>query len=86
MELVLGLVCLYIGLMLGSLFWCFKKNDFLAKDADRCLNRFCEVEEDTIREYQLQGYLYTKGLAVIEENGKKRFIKQSKIVWLEPDC
>ena len=45
------------------------------KEAKRCLNNFCEVDEN----WNSNGKVYTKGLAVIEENEKKRFIKQAKV-------
>lgn len=67
---------LFIGFFISASFlWKFKKDDFLASEADRCLNKFCEIDEN----WNSRGRVYTKGLALIEENGKRRFIKQAKL-------
>lgn len=79
--ILLTFALVYLAFFSASLFWRFKKDKFLAADADRCLNRSCEVEENTIQEFERRGYLYTKGLTVIEEDGKKRFVKQAKIIF-----
>lgn len=71
----LALCLLFIGLILSGLFWKFKKNKFLAEEADRCLNRYCEIDEN----WTSRGRVYVRGLAVIEENGGKRFVKQAKL-------
>lgn len=72
---ILAVVLLFIGLVSGGLFWRFKKDPFLSKEADRCLNHFCEADEN----WSSKGRIYVTGLAVIEENGKKRFVKQKKL-------
>lgn len=72
---ILALVLLFLGLLTSGLFWRFKKDPFLAKEADRCLNHFCEADEN----WNSKGRIYVTGLAVIEEDGKKRFVKQKKL-------
>ena len=72
---ILALVLLFLGLLTSGLFWRFKKDPFLSKEADRCLNHFCEADEN----WSSKGRVYVTGLAVIEENGKKRFVKQKKL-------
>lgn len=74
MELI-GLLLLFVGLISAGLFWRFKRDDFLASESDRCLNKFCEVDSD----WNSRGRVYTKGLAVIEKDGKKQFVKQAKL-------
>lgn len=73
---IIGLLILFVGFISAGLFWRFKRDDFLARESDRCLNKFCEADED----WDSRGRMYTRGLAVIEENGKKRFVKQAKLV------
>ena len=72
---ILAIVFLFTGLIGASFLWSFKKDKFFEKEAKRCLNDFCEVDEN----WNSNGKVYTKGLAVIEENEKKRFIKQAKV-------
>lgn len=72
---ILAIAFLFIGLLGASFLWNFKKDKFFEKEAKRCLNNFCEIDEN----WNSNGKVYTKGLAVIEENGKKRFVKQAKI-------
>lgn len=72
---IISLLVLFAGLISAGLFWRFKRDPFLASESDRCLNRFCEVDSN----WSSQGRVYTKGLAVIEKNGKKRFVKQAKL-------
>lgn len=74
MEFI-SLLLLFVGLIITGLFWRFKRDDFLASEADRCLNRHCEVDSN----WSSQGRVYTKGLTVIEKDGKKRFVKQAKL-------
>lgn len=72
---IIGLLILFVGFISAGLFWRFKRDDFLARESDRCLNRFCEVDSN----WSSEGRIYAKGLAVIEEDGKKRFVKQAKL-------
>lgn len=72
---IIGLLILFVGFISAGLFWRFKRDDFLARESDRCLNRFCEVDNN----WNSEGRVYTKGLAVIEKDGKKRFVKQAKL-------
>lgn len=74
MEFI-ALLILYIGLLLDGFVWKFRKDDFLASEANRCLNHYCEAP----KEWSSRGRLFSSGLAVIEENGKKRFVKQKKL-------
>lgn len=73
---IISISLFFIGLLGLSFVWSFKKNKFWKNESKRCLNNFCEVDEN----WNSNGKVYSKGLAVIEENGKKRFIKQSKII------
>lgn len=75
MEIFVGFLCLIAGLITSSLFWSFKKDKFWEKESDRCLNKFCEVDEN----WNSNGRVYTKGLTVIEKDGKKQFVKQAKL-------
>ena len=72
---LLAVVLLFLGIYSTRLLWRFKRDPFLAEEADRCLNHFCEVDKD----WNSNGRVYVTGLAVIEENGKKRFVKQKKL-------
>ncbi|WP_148570672.1 hypothetical protein [Aliarcobacter cryaerophilus] len=72
---ILAIAFLFLGLLGASFLWSFKEDKFFKKEAKRCLNNFCEVDEN----WNSNGKVYTKGLAVIEENEKKRFIKQAKV-------
>ena len=72
---ILAIVLLFLGFLTSGLFWRFKKDPFLADEADRCLNHFCEADQN----WNSNGRVYVTGLAVIEENGKKRFVKQKKL-------
>lgn len=72
---IIGLLMLFIGLISVSLFWRIKKDAFLASESDRCLNSFCEIDSN----WDSRGRVYTKGLAVIEKDGKKQFVKQAKL-------
>ena len=74
MEFI-AILLLYVGAISASFLWKFKKDDFLASESKRCLNNFCEVDGN----WNSRGKLYTKGLTVIERNGKKQFIKQAKL-------
>lgn len=74
--LILALILLLVGLLSSSLLWSFKKDPFLASGTDRCLNHFCEVDDS----WSSRGRVYTRGLALIEVDGKKKFIRQAKLV------
>lgn len=75
MEMIWGLLMLLAGLITSGLFWSFKKDEFLEKESDRCLNKFCEVDNN----WNSKGRVCTKGLALIEKNGKKQFVRQAKL-------
>lgn len=72
---ILAIALLFAGILGVTLVWSFKKHVFFEKEAKRCLNDFCEVDEN----WNSNGRVHSTGLAVIEKNGKKRFIKQSKV-------
>lgn len=74
MEFI-AILLLYIGAISASFLWRFKKDDFLASESNRCLNNFCEVNSN----WNSRGRLYTRGLTVIEKNGRKQFVKQAKL-------
>ncbi len=75
MDSILGILLFFLGIYLTRLLWRFKKNDFLNLEADRCLTKFCEVEQN----WNSRGRVYTKGLAFVSKNGEKQFIKQVKL-------
>lgn len=74
MEFI-AILLLYVGFISATFLWKFKKDYFLASESNRCLNNFCEVNSN----WNSRGRLYTRGLTVIEKNGKKQFIKQAKL-------
>lgn len=74
MEFI-AILLLYVGFISASLLWKFKKDDFLASESNRCLNNFCEVDSN----WNSRCRVYTKGLTVIEKNGRKQFVKQAKL-------
>ena len=73
--MLIAIFTLFIGILGLSFLWSFKKDKFLENESDRCLNNFCEVDEN----WNSNGKLYTRGLAVIEENGKTIY-KTSKVM------
>ena len=75
MTIIFSLLLLFLGMLTAGMFWSFKKDIFLASESDRCLNHFCEVDDS----WDSRGRMHTRGLALIEENGKKRFVKQAKL-------
>lgn len=72
---IIAILFIFVGFLAMSFLWTAKKDLFLEDEADRCLNNFCEVDES----WDSQGRVYTKGLAVVEKDGKKRFVKQAKL-------
>ena len=74
--LMLAFILLFLGLLSFNFFWRFKRDPFLASEANRCLNHSCEVNDN----WTSRGRMYTRGLAVVEVDGKKKFIKQAKLV------
>ena len=76
MSAIVSMLLVFVAAICASFFWRIKRDDFLASESDRCLNKFCEAGED----WDSRGRMYTRGLAVIEESGKKQFVKQAKLV------
>ena len=73
-------ILLFLGLLFAGLFWRFKRDPFLAREANRCLNHFCEVDPNNHSDNHLRRQkMYRRGLSVIWENGKCRFIKTEKL-------
>lgn len=72
---IIALCLLFIGLVLFGLFYRFRKNKFLTQEADRCLNKYCEIDKN----WSSRGRVYARSLTVIEEGGEKRFVKQAKL-------
>ncbi len=80
MEGFIGALLILIGLFGLSLLWRFKKHSFFEEEANRYLNKFCEVDEN----WSSRGRVYTKGLAILKEKGKDgetkiKFVKQAKL-------
>lgn len=71
----LAVILFFIAFISMSFFWRIKKDDFLASESNRCLNNFCQVDDN----WNSNGKVYTKGLAVVQKDGKKQFIKQAKL-------
>ena len=71
----LAVILFFIAFISMSFFWRIKKDDFFASESNRCLNDFCQVDDN----WNSNGKVYTKGLAVVQKNGKKQFIKQAKL-------
>jgi len=74
-EHYLGIISLIIGLYLLYILNPINIDPFLREEADRCLNHKCEADED----WNSQGRVYSEGLALIEKDGKKKFINQRKL-------
>lgn len=77
MEILLIGILVFLFFLSLSFTWSFRKNDFtklMRQEAKRCLNNY---EDDGT--YSSKGRVYTKGFAVIEKNGEKKFIKQAKL-------
>jgi len=82
MEFIV-LLLFWVGLQLACLLWKnpfrvrYETDEFLASEADRCLNRFCEIPDEG---WSSRGRLYFTGLAVIKDQyGNFRFVKQKKL-------
>lgn len=72
---IIALLMLFAGFISAEFFWRLKKDDFLARESNRCLNGYCEVDSN----WNSRGRVFAKGLAVIEKDGKKQFVKQAKL-------
>lgn len=73
-------ILLFLGLLSASLFWSFKKDPFLAREADRCLNHFCEVDSTNHEDNHLRSQkMHRRGLSLICVNGIFRFVKTEKL-------
>lgn len=72
---IIAILFVFAGFIAMSFLWTTKKDIFLESEADRCLNGLCEANES----WNSNGRVYTKGLAVVEQDGNKRFVKQAKL-------
>lgn len=75
MSLLIFGVTFFLAVLSASFLWSFKKDRFMETEAKRCISSYCEVDG----KWSSQGKIYTNGFTVIEENGKKRFVKQAKL-------
>ena len=75
MSLLLAGILIFIALLSASFVWSLKKSKFMEQESKRCLNGLCEIDDN----WSSQGKVYTKGFAIVEENGKQRFVKQAKL-------
>lgn len=75
MSFFIAVVLLVVGLLLANFLWTLKANKHMESEAKRCLQNNCEVDEA----WHSDGRVYTKGLALIEQNNKLRFVKQAKL-------
>ena len=73
-------ILLFLGLLSAGLFWRFKRDPFLARESDRCLNHFCEVDPDNHLDNHLRKQrMHRTGLSVIWKDGKFKFIKTAQL-------
>ena len=73
-------ILLFLGLLSAGLFWRFKRDPFLAREADRCLNRFCEMDPNNHLDNHLRRQkMHRRSLSVICKNGVFRFVKTEKL-------
>ena len=72
-----SMIFLFLFLLSANFLWTFGKRDkFLESEADRCLNNFCEVDDN----WNSNGKVYTKGLAFVKDkNNNLKIIKQAKL-------
>ena len=85
MELIIAFIVLYLALLTADLLWSSKKDKFLEEEADRCLNRHCEIDEN----WSSRGYptVLSAGIALIQDkDDKKRFIKTKKLFYSIDEC
>lgn len=83
MELLLAYTFLYLALLSSSLFWSWpsKKDKFLEEEADRCLNKHYEIDEN----WSSRGHptALSAGIDLVEKDGKKQFIKTKRLFFFE---
>lgn len=82
--LFISLLFLYISLIGTSLLWSRNYDNYLAEEADRCLNRQCEISDThNSEEFRRRAYFHSiNGLSVVVgADGKKRFIKTCRIIY-----
>ncbi|SFR49297.1 hypothetical protein [Thiomicrospira sp. ALE5] len=75
MSFFIAVVLLVVGLLLANFLWSLKANKRMESEAIRCLQNDCEAN----RAWHSDGRVYTKGLALIEQNNQLRFVKQAKL-------
>ena len=69
---------LFLGFLSANFLWNFGKRDtFLEKEANRCLNNFCKVEDS----WDSEGKVFTNGVIFTKnkETGQVEIIKQAKL-------
>jgi len=75
MILLLSGILLFIAFLSADILWSFKRNEFMEHEAKRCLGNMCEIEDS----WSSGDKFYTYGFTIIRENGKNRFVKQTKL-------
>ncbi|MBE0494742.1 MAG: hypothetical protein IBX48_10455 [Thiomicrospira sp.] len=75
MSFFIAVVLLVVGLLLANFLWSVKANKRMESEAKRCLQNDCEADVA----WHSGGRVYTKGLALIEQNNQLRFVKQAKL-------
>ncbi|MBD3822615.1 MAG: hypothetical protein IE914_10215 [Thiotrichales bacterium] len=75
MSFFVAVVLFVVGLLLANFLWTLKENKHMESEAKRCLQNNCEADGA----WHSDGRVYTKGLALIEQNNKLRFVKQAKL-------
>ena len=75
MSLLIFGIVFFMALLSASFVWSFRKDEFMEKEAKRCIGSYCEAGSD----WSSNGKIYTNGFTIVEENGKKRYIKQAKL-------
>lgn len=82
--LFISLLFLFISLIITTLFWGHNYDKYLADEANRCLNKQCEISSThNSEEFRRRGYFHSiNGLSVVTgADGKKKFIKTCKIIY-----
>jgi|GEM_PF-5828603 len=80
MELYIAIITGLIGI--GGLLWNLfgssknrENNTFREQEAERFFEKNCEIDEN----WSSKGRVYTRGVGLIEKDGKLKFIKQAKL-------
>ena len=82
--LITGLLLFFLSLLGIGMLWNFDRDNYLAEESNRCLNKQCEISSThNSEEFRRRGYFHSiNGLRVVaDKDGKKKFIKTCKIIY-----